>query len=89
MTVSDLAAGNSGSKSYKVVGTRPLRHDGREKVNGVAEYGADIQISGVLHGKILRSPHAHARIIRLDTSKAEAFPGVRACLLYTSPSPRD
>lgn len=78
MTVSDLAAGNPGSKNYKVIGTRPLRHDGREKVNGIAEYGADIQISGTLHGKILRSPYAHARIRSIDVSKAEALPGVIA-----------
>ena len=38
---------------YKVIGTRPIRHDGLEKVNGVAKYGADIQIAGLLHGKIL------------------------------------
>ena len=61
-----------------MVGTRPIRHDGLEKVNGVAKYGADIQIAGLLHGKILRSPYAHARIRSIDTSKAEALPGVTA-----------
>ena len=65
-------------RHYKVVGTRPIRHDGVEKVNGVAKYGADIQVSGTLHGKILRSPYAHARIRSIDTSKAEAMPGVTA-----------
>jgi len=63
---------------YKVIGTRPVRHDGIEKVTGAARYGADITLPGTLHGKILRSPHAHARIISIDTSKAEAMPGVRA-----------
>ena len=66
------------SGKYKVVGTRPIRHDGYEKVTGAAKYGADIQMPGLLHGKILRSPHAHARIRGIDTSKAEALPGVTA-----------
>ncbi|MFQ5732614.1 MAG: xanthine dehydrogenase family protein molybdopterin-binding subunit [Planctomycetaceae bacterium] len=63
---------------YKVIGTRPIRHDGTNKVTGRAKYGADIQLSGMLHGAIVRSPHAHARIISIDTSAAEALPGVRA-----------
>ena len=63
---------------FKVVGTRPIRHDGLDKVTGRAKYGADIQMVGMLHGKILRSPHAHARIRSIDTSKAEALPGVKA-----------
>ena len=61
---------------YKVVGTRPIRHDGIDKVTGAAKYGADIQLAGMLHGKVLRSPYAHARIRGIDTSKAEALPGV-------------
>ena len=63
---------------YKVVGTNPIRHDGVDKVTGRALYGADIHLTGLLHGKILRSPHAHARIKRIDTSKAEANPEVKA-----------
>ena len=63
---------------YKVVGTRPIRHDGLDKVTGRANYGADIQLTGMLHGKVLRSPHSHARIRSIDTSKAEALPGVKA-----------
>ena len=63
---------------YKVVGKRPIRHDGYEKVTGKAQYGADIHPPGLLDGKILRSPHAHARILSIDTSKAEAYPDVRA-----------
>ena len=63
---------------YNVVGTRPVRHDGMDKVTGRAIYGADVKLPGLLHGKILRSPHAHARIKGIDTSKAAALPGVKA-----------
>ena len=65
---------------YRVIGTRPVRHDGVDKVTGAARYGADISLPGMLHAKVLRSPHAHARIRRIDTSKAEALPGVVAVL---------
>ena len=63
---------------YDVVGTRPIRHDGADKVTGRANYGADFPKTGSLHGKVLRSPHAHARIRSIDTSKADALEGVRA-----------
>ncbi len=63
---------------YNVVGTRPVRHDGADKVTGRAKYGGDFQMNGLLHGQVLRSPHAHARIKSVDTSKAEAYPGVKA-----------
>ena len=63
---------------YKVIGTRPIRPDGVDKVTGRAIYGADIQLTGLLYGAILRSPHPHARIKKIDTSRAEAHPGVRA-----------
>ena len=63
---------------YKVVGTRPIRHDGVDKVTGRAQYAADIQLPGALFGKVLRSPHAHAIIKSIDTSQAEAHPGVLA-----------
>jgi CO/xanthine dehydrogenase Mo-binding subunit len=66
------------STQYTVLGTRPIRHDGADKVTGRAIYGADLHLAGLLHGFILRSPHAHARILRIDTSKAEAYPGVKA-----------
>ncbi len=65
---------------YTIIGTRPVRHDGADKVTGRALYGADFQMAGLLHAFILRSPHAHARIRGIDTSKAEAFPGVNAVL---------
>ena len=66
------------NNGYKVLGTAPIRHDALEKVTGRARYGADISLSGLLHGKILRSPHAHARIKSIDTSNALAIPGVKA-----------
>ena len=66
------------NQEYNVVGTRPIRHDGLDKVTGRARYGADINLPGLLYGKILRSPHAHARIKSIDTSKAMDLPGVKA-----------
>ncbi len=63
---------------HKVIGTRPIRHDGVDKVTGRAIYGADIQLTGLLYGAVKRSPHPHARIKHIDTSRAEAHPGVRA-----------
>ena len=68
----------TGKPPYKVIGTRPIRPDGTDKVTGRAEYGADVKLDGMLFGAVLRSPHAHARIKRIDTSKAEALPGVFA-----------
>ena len=69
---------SSGPGKYHVVGTRPIRHDGLDKVTGRATFGADINLPGMLHGKVLRSPYAHARIRSIDTSTAEALPGVYA-----------
>jgi CO/xanthine dehydrogenase Mo-binding subunit len=66
------------TQTYSVVGTRPIRHDGADKVTGRALYGADFDAAGLLHGFVLRSPHAHARIRSIDTSQAEALPGVKA-----------
>jgi xanthine dehydrogenase molybdenum-binding subunit len=65
-------------KTYQVIGTRPIRHDGTDKVTGRAQYGADIRLSGMLYGAVLRSPHAHARIVAVDTQAAAALPGVKA-----------
>lgn len=65
-------------RQFRIIGTRPLRHDGIDKVTGRAVYGADVTLPGLLHGKVLRSPHAHARIVSIDTSRAAALPGVRA-----------
>ncbi len=70
---------NKGAESrFDVVGTRPTRPDGADKVTGRARYGADLQSPGMLVGLILRSPHAHAVIRSIDTSAAEALPGVKA-----------
>src|SRR5271166_2897043 len=63
---------------FKWVGTRPIRPDGVPKVTGRAMYGADFATAGTLYGKVIRSPHAHARIRSIDTAKAEALPGVKA-----------
>ncbi len=70
------------TEEFDVVGSRPIRHDGADKVTGRALYGADFDAAGLLHGKMLRSPHAHARIKSIDTSRAEALPGVRAVVTY-------
>jgi len=63
---------------FKYIGTRPIRHDGVDKVTGRANYGADLTMPGMLHGAVLRSPHAHARIVSIDTSAADSLPGVKA-----------
>ena len=63
---------------FKVIGTSPVRHDGVDKVTGRAQYGADVALPGTLYGKVLRSPHAHARVLSIDTSGAEELPGVFA-----------
>jgi len=65
---------------FKVVGTSPLRHDGVDKVTGRAAYGADIRLPSMLYGAVLRSPHAHAKIISIDTSAAEKLHGVHAVI---------
>ncbi|MCZ2108295.1 MAG: xanthine dehydrogenase family protein molybdopterin-binding subunit [Dehalococcoidia bacterium] len=67
---------------YSVIGTRPVRPDGVEKVTGKAQYGADVRLPGMIHGRILRSPHAHARILSIDTSEAEKHPGVFAVVTH-------
>ena len=63
---------------FKAIGTRPIRPDGVEKVTGRAKFGADEVLPGMLVGKVLRSPHAHAKIRSIDTSKAEQLAGVHA-----------
>ena len=68
------------ASQYNVIGTRPIRHDGVDKVTGAAQYGADLQLPGMLYGRVLRSPHAHARIVSIDTSKAKALEGVKSVI---------
>ena len=65
-------------QAFKVIGTRPIRPDGVDKVTGRAKYGADYTFPGMLQGKVLRSPHAHARIKSINCEKALAHPGVFA-----------
>jgi CO/xanthine dehydrogenase Mo-binding subunit len=68
------------TRDVKGVGVAIPRPDGPEKVTGRVQYVADIQPRGLLHAKLLRSPHAHAKIVSIDTSAAKALPGVRAVL---------
>ena len=63
---------------YAVLGKRVTRVDALEKVTGAAQYGGDVHLPGMLHGKFVRSAHPHARILNIDTSEAEKLPGVRA-----------
>src|SRR5260370_6390733 len=77
-----IHATNGNGKPYKVIGTRPIRHDGVDKVTGRAKYGADVRLSGLLAGVVLRSPHAHARVKSIDVSKAKALQGVRAVITH-------
>ena len=63
-----------------LLGSSPVRPDGVPKVTGMAQYGADYSLPGMLWGKVLRSPHAHARIVSIDTSRARALPGVKAVM---------
>ncbi|MBR91638.1 MAG: oxidoreductase [Dehalococcoidia bacterium] len=69
-------------KDYKVVGTRPIRHDGYDKVTGKAIYGADIKLPGLIWGSVARSPHAHAKIISIDTTEAKKMDGVLAVITH-------
>src|SRR5438105_784127 len=64
--------------ALRVVGTRPIRPDGVDKVTGRANFGADMTLPGMLWGRIKRSPHAHARIVSINAEKALALPGVKA-----------
>ncbi len=78
--MNDVTTKGLNERLFKVVGTRPLRPDGVDKVTGRAKFGADIRVPNMLIGKVLRSPHAHARIKSIDTSKALALPGVKAVI---------
>jgi CO/xanthine dehydrogenase Mo-binding subunit len=68
------------AQAYKTIGHAELRSDGAEKVTGKALYTVDVQLPGMAHGKVLRSPYAHAKLIRVDGSKAEQLPGVFAVI---------
>src|SRR2546428_13794573 len=63
------------NQEYNIVGKRPLRPDGPEQVTGHAHYGADVRLPGMVYGKILRSPHVHARTKSIATRHAMELPG--------------
>ena len=77
-------------RNFSVIGTSVQRVDGAEKVTGKARYTGDLVLPGVIEGKFLRSPYAHARILSIDTRQAEALPGVVAVITskdFTDVSP--
>ena len=75
-------------RPYKVIGTRPVRPDGVDKVTGRAMYGADLRLPRMLYARVKRSPYAHALIKRIDVSKARALPGVLGVITFADfPSP--
>jgi len=65
---------------YRIIGKKIPRNDGRAKAMGAAMYTDDLKLPGMLHGALLRSPHAHARIVNIDISKAVRLPGVKAII---------
>ncbi|AHF10463.1 xanthine dehydrogenase family protein molybdopterin-binding subunit [Dehalobacter restrictus] len=75
-----MSANQKKDENFSIVGTNYSRVDAEAKVTGHAQYTGDIHMTGMLYGKFLRSPHAHAKIISIDTSKAEAYPGVKAII---------
>ena len=72
------AVASGAAVKYKVIGTRPVRHDGVDKVTGRAIYGDDVQMAGLVHGRFCAARQPHARIKSIDTSAAEKLPGVVA-----------
>jgi xanthine dehydrogenase YagR molybdenum-binding subunit len=76
---------NTWPKERRIIGTRVQRIDGPEKSTGVAKYSFDINRPGMLHGKILRCPHAHAKVKSIDTKAAEGMPGVKAVYVIAGP----
>ena len=68
------------AQDYRVIGSRPLRPGDAEKVTGQALFGEDFRLPGMLYGAVLRSPHAHARILSIDTRQAETLRGVKAVI---------
>src|SRR5260370_13312970 len=75
-----MSAAPEQAHEFKVIGTRPIRHDGVEKVIGRAKYGADYSLPEMLWGKVLRSPHAHAKIKSIKVDKALNLPGLKAVM---------
>ena len=75
------------NEQYSVIGKRPDRHDGVDKVTGKALYGDDMNLPGMLIGKVLRSPHAHAKILSIDISRALSHPSVKAVVTSNDLAP--
>ena len=75
------------NEQYSVIGKRPVRHDGVDKVTGKALYGADMNLPGMIFGKVLRSPHAHAKILSIDISRAVSHPSVKAVITSNDLAP--
>ena len=73
---------DNSNKTFLTIGNRPIRHDGVDKVTGKAKYGSDVEFTGMLHGKILRSPHAHAVIENIDYSEAIQHPEFKALVSH-------
>ncbi len=73
-------------KEYKVIGKSVRKLDAAEKATGTAGFTSDIKLPGMLYGKVLRSPHPHARIASIDTTEAEKLPGVKAVATYKNTS---
>ena len=71
---------NEEKREYRFIGTRPVRPDGVDKVTGRANFGADLHLADMIHGCVVRSPHAHARIKSIKVDKALAVPGVKAVI---------
>ena len=77
-------------QEFSIIGSRPVRPDGLDKVTGRARYGADLNMQGQIYGHIVRSPHAHAIIDSIDTSQALAMEGVLAVMTGADlPEPGD
>lgn len=73
-------------EKFRFIGNRDVRRlDGREKASGLANYTMDVKLPGMLYMRILTCPFPHAKILRMDTSRAESLPGVRAVLRYDDP----
>lgn len=75
-----MAEAGKETREFKFIGSRPVRPDGVDKVTGRAQFGADLNLPNMLYGRVLRSPHAHARIKSVDVSAAKAIPGVYAAI---------
>ncbi|MDI9631186.1 MAG: hypothetical protein QM311_06990, partial [Acidobacteriota bacterium] len=85
MTAESRPPAAAGWATPRVVGQPLPRVDAHERVAGTAIFPSDVQLPGMLHAAVLRSPHAHARVLRVDVAKAERMPGVLAVLHDGSP----